>query len=176
VSTLVNGHSLKLHFCMFKRSERKHNSFFLSMFVGIFSINCKVYMLKVKHKSNFVLHVQNTQTSRMDSFCFFQTFFFKPNVHHSFWKLERILTLMIRRAKGLELMNFFYNPFEHICFKIVFDLKNYGFWKCGFNKSSSYICDRRHQCIIYMIWNQLVIKMYFYIKCSVKKGIWNTKF
>jgi hypothetical protein len=46
---------------------------------------------------------------------------------------------MIRRGKGLELM------------KIVFDLENYGFSKCGFNKSCSYICDRGHECIIYMI-------------------------
>jgi len=29
-------------------------------------------------------------------------------VHHSFQKLEKILTLMIRREKGLELMNFLY--------------------------------------------------------------------
>jgi len=31
-------------------------------------------------------------------------FFFLPNVHHSFLKLKRIVTLMIRKAKGLELM------------------------------------------------------------------------
>ncbi len=30
--------------------------------------------------------------------------FFLQNVHHSFFKLERILTLMIKKAKGLELM------------------------------------------------------------------------
>ncbi len=72
------------------------------------------------------------------SLFFFNVLFFKPNVHHSFWKLKRILTLIIR--KGFELMNcFFYNPFEHICLKNVFDLKNYGFWKCDFNKSCSYI-------------------------------------
>jgi hypothetical protein len=29
-------------------------------------------------------------------------------VHYSFSKLERILTLMIRRAKGLEFMNYFF--------------------------------------------------------------------
>ncbi len=44
------------------------------------------------------LHVQSTQTSRIDSL------FFLPNEHHSFWKLENILTLMIRRAKRFELM------------------------------------------------------------------------
>jgi hypothetical protein len=38
-----------------------------------------------------------------------------------------ILTLMTRRAKGLELMIFFCNPFEHIWFKNVFDPKPYGF-------------------------------------------------
>jgi hypothetical protein len=30
--------------------------------------------------------------------------------------------------------NYFYNPFEHIWFKSVFDLENYGFQKCDFNK------------------------------------------
>jgi hypothetical protein len=32
-------------------------------------------MLKVWHKSKMFLHVQNTQTSKMDSAYFFQTFF-----------------------------------------------------------------------------------------------------
>jgi len=35
---------------------------------------------------------------------FFKCHFFLPNLHHSFRKLEKILKLMIRRAKGLELM------------------------------------------------------------------------
>ncbi len=34
---------------------------------------------------------------------FLKRLFFLPNVHHFFSKLERILTLMIKRAKGLEL-------------------------------------------------------------------------
>jgi hypothetical protein len=47
-------------------------------------------------------------------------------------------------------MNFLNNnPFEHIWFKSAFDLENYRFWKCDFNKSYSY--DRGHECIIYMI-------------------------
>jgi hypothetical protein len=46
------------------------------------------------------------------------------------------------------LMNFFNNPFEHIWFKSAFDLENYEFWKYDFNKSYSYICDRRHEYII----------------------------
>ncbi len=36
----------------------------------IFSINYKVYILKVWHKSKIFLHVQSTQISRMDSFLF----------------------------------------------------------------------------------------------------------
>jgi hypothetical protein len=61
------------------------------------------------------LHVQITPTSKVDNPLFFS------NVHHSFWKLEKILTLMNRRAKGLELMSFFFNnPFEHIWFSKVF--------------------------------------------------------
>jgi hypothetical protein len=45
-ATQVDGHSLKLHFCMFERSQGKHNSLDYHNFFGIFSINCKVYMLK----------------------------------------------------------------------------------------------------------------------------------
>jgi hypothetical protein len=81
---------------------------------------------------------------------FFQTSFSLPNVHHSFFKLERILKLTIKNARGLELINCFYNPFEHIWLKSAFGLENYGVWKCGFNKSCSYICDKGHECIIYI--------------------------
>jgi hypothetical protein len=37
-------------------------------------------------------------------------------VHHSFLKLEKILTLMIRREKGFELMNYF----------VIIDLNTFG--------------------------------------------------
>ncbi len=51
------------------------------------------------------LHVQSTQTLKVDNPCFiFKHPFFLPNVHQSFLKLERISTLMIRRAKELELI------------------------------------------------------------------------
>jgi len=39
---------------------------------------------------------------------FSNIFFLIPNAHHSFLKLARILTLMVRREKGFELMIFFY--------------------------------------------------------------------
>jgi hypothetical protein len=46
---------------------------------------------------------------------------------------------------------YIYNQFEHIWFKCVFDPKNYGFWKYSLNKSCPYLCDKGHECIIYMI-------------------------
>jgi hypothetical protein len=49
-------------------------------------------------------------------------------VHHSFSKLERFLTLMIKRTKGIEIGEICpYNTFEHIWFKNVFCLENYEF-------------------------------------------------
>jgi hypothetical protein len=47
---------------------------------------------------------------------FFQWFYAIP-----FQKLETVLTLMIKRAKGIKIDEaFFYNTFEHILFKYVF--------------------------------------------------------
>jgi hypothetical protein len=80
---------------------------------------------------------------------------------------------LIRRAKGLE--NCFYNQFEHIWFKHVFDPENFGFWKCGINKSCSYLCDKGHEYIIYIIRNQFVVKMYLYLTWSAKLDFQNTK-
>ncbi len=91
---------------------------------------------------------------------------------HSFWKLERILTLIIGRAKIFELMKKKFTTnlsiFGSTC---AFDLENYGFWKYNFNKSCSYLCDRGHECIIYMIWNQFSIKIYSHLTCSVKMDV-----
>jgi hypothetical protein len=42
----MNGHSLKLHFCMLEISQVKHNSLDCHNFLGNIFINCKVYMLK----------------------------------------------------------------------------------------------------------------------------------
>ncbi len=118
----------------------------------IFSINFKVYMVKAWYNQKCFCMFK-TLKFQMDS-----PYFFLPNVHHSFWKLERILTLMIRRAKWWTNENCFFNLFEHIWFKCVFDPKNSGFWKCDLNKSYSYLCNRGHECIIYMIYNQFVVK------------------
>ncbi len=81
------------------------------------------------------------------------TFLFFYQMCTILFELERILTLMID-YKGKRTWideNCFNNPFEHLWFKVAFDPENYGFWKCDFNKSCSYICDRGHECIIHMI-------------------------
>jgi hypothetical protein len=50
-TTQVSGHSLNLYFCMFEKSQLKHNNLDCHKKFKIFSINGKVYMLKVWHKS-----------------------------------------------------------------------------------------------------------------------------
>jgi hypothetical protein len=45
-ATGMSGHSIKLHFCMFERSQVKHNSLDVIMFFRIFSINYKIYMFQ----------------------------------------------------------------------------------------------------------------------------------
>ncbi len=59
---------------------------------------------------------------------------------------------MIKKSKAIEIDEIhFYNTFEHIWFKHVFGPKNYEFWGCGFNKSYSFLCNKEHDSIIYMI-------------------------
>jgi len=47
--------------------------------------------------------------------------------------------------------NSFLNTFECICFKHPFDLENFEFWGCVFNKSHSFLCYSKHGCTIWMI-------------------------
>jgi len=57
------------------------------------------------------LHVQSTQTLKVDNPCVFSNIFF--------FKLERILKLIIIKAKGFELMKKKnHNIFEYIWFKM----------------------------------------------------------
>jgi hypothetical protein len=56
--------------------------------------------MQIDDVSRGFLHVQNNY-----GHCFFfQTSFFIINVHHSFSKLERILLLIIRKTKALEIV------------------------------------------------------------------------
>ncbi len=45
------------------------------------------------------LYAENTQTLKIDNLCFFQMSFFSTKCAPLFLKLERILILMIKRAK-----------------------------------------------------------------------------
>jgi hypothetical protein len=63
-----------------------------------------------------------------------------------------ILTLMIRRAKGLELMKIIFitnlNTFDS---NMLLILKMMDFKNVALTKNCSYLCDKGHECIIYMI-------------------------
>ncbi len=94
-ATQVNGHFLKLIFCMFEKSQGSFKCF------EIFFNNCKVHMFKAWHKSKIFLHVYNTQTLRMDNPCFLKVSFFfykmctillKIGMHFNIdnWKGKRI--------------------------------------------------------------------------------------
>ncbi len=69
------------------------------------------------------LHVQSTQTLRMDNPCFFYTSLFLTNVHHFFLKLESILILMIIREKKFELMIFLITHLSTFGSKVLLTLK-----------------------------------------------------
>jgi hypothetical protein len=80
----VNGHSLKLHLCMFDKSQMKHNSLDCqNVFWNIFH-QLQILHAKSLTQINFFLHVQSTQTSKMDNPWFFQTSVFLLSVHHYF--------------------------------------------------------------------------------------------
>jgi len=73
---------------MFEISQGNYNSLdYQKKKFGMFSINCKVYMFKVWHKSKKNLHVQNTQISRMDNLFFFPMSFFSTKCASFFFKI-----------------------------------------------------------------------------------------
>jgi hypothetical protein len=71
----VNGHFLKLHFCMFERSQMKHDSLdchdFLEYLLSFAKLTCSKF-----NTIQIFLHVQSTQTLRVKSLCFCQISFF----------------------------------------------------------------------------------------------------
>jgi hypothetical protein len=59
---------------------------------------------------------------------------------------------MIRRENGLELMKIIFITYlSTFGSKMFLTLKIMDFESVDFNRNCSYICDRRHKCIIYMI-------------------------
>jgi hypothetical protein len=98
------------------------------------------------------LHVWSTQSSKVDGLYFFLTSFFFTKCAPFLLKIGEDFNIDDYKCKRTWTNeNCLYSQFEHISFKHAFDLENYGFWKCDFNKSFSYLCDRGHECIIYMI-------------------------
>jgi hypothetical protein len=75
-ATKVSGHFLKLHFCMFEKSQGKHNSLNCDKFFRIFFINCKVYMFKASHKFNFFYMFKTVKAQEWTIFVFFKRLFF----------------------------------------------------------------------------------------------------
>ncbi len=78
--------------------------------------------------------------------------------------------MITRKAKLLKMMKIVFiinlNTFGS---KVILTLKIMDFFlQCAFNKSYSCLCDRGHECIIYMIQNQFVVKIYVYLKCNVE--------
>jgi hypothetical protein len=71
------------------------------------------------------LHVQSTQTLKVDNFCFFSNVFFCAKCAPFLLKIGEDFNIDVRRAKGFELMKNFLSTFEHISFKNVFEHENY---------------------------------------------------
>jgi hypothetical protein len=68
---------------------------------------------------------------------------------------------MIKRTKGVEIGGIhFHNTFECIWFKHAFGFDNHEFWRCVVNTSYTFLYDKNHGCIIYMMYNKNVV-----IKC-----------
>ncbi len=88
-----------------------------------------------------------------------------------------LLTLVIKGAKGFELMKIvFIINLSTFGSNVLLMLKIMDFENVALNKSYSYLCDRGRECIIYIISIQFVVKTYLYPTCSVKHGIQNIKF
>jgi hypothetical protein len=78
--------------------------------------------------------------------------FFFPNVHHFFSNLKRTLIWWLKEKKGIEIGEIeFYNIYWTPLVQIAFDSKNHKNWKSIFNKSYSFLYDKEHECIIYMM-------------------------
>ncbi len=98
-------------------------------FLEYFSWIAKFICLKLDTNEK-KLHVQITQTSKVDGPYFLKCPSFLSNVYHSLLKLRKFLRLMIKRSKGLELIKIFFitslNTFGLIMFLIlqIMDFEN----------------------------------------------------
>ncbi len=84
---------------------------------------------------------------------------------------------MIQIAKGIKIENFnFYSTFQHFGSNVVLAIKCMNFEDVFLIKSYSFLCEKTHDCTIYMMYNQGVVKNYFILKYYYKLGMQNGKF
>jgi hypothetical protein len=102
-ATQVRGHFLKLYFYMFERSQVKHNNLDFHKIFWNISLITKFTCSKFDTNQKCFFMFKALKPWEWIVLVFFKCPFFLPNMHHSFWKLEWILTL-IRKAKWLKLM------------------------------------------------------------------------
>jgi hypothetical protein len=100
----VSVHFLKLHFCMFEKSQVSIIIWIFIILLEYFSLITKLTCSKLETNQKCFCMFKAFKPWEWIVLVFFRCLFFLPNVHHFFWKLERILTLMTRRTKGLDLM------------------------------------------------------------------------
>jgi hypothetical protein len=103
--------------------------------------------------------------------------FFFPNMHHFFFKFEKNINLMIKREKRNwnwrnSILQHILNTFGsnlHLILKIT-----------KFENISStkviHLYDRKHECIIYMMYDQCIVKRYLNLEHNSKLGVKNAKF
>ncbi len=149
----MSGHSLKLHFCMFERSQVKHNSLDCHNFVwNIFHYLQSLHSQSLTQIINMFACLKHSNLESGQSLFFFSNVLF--SIKCASFLLKFVKDFNIDHYKGKRTWtdeNCFYNRFEHIWLKIAFDPNNYGFWKCAFNQSCSCLYDKGNECIIYMI-------------------------
>jgi len=125
-NTKVNGHFLKLHFCMFEKSfEWNIIIWIIIFFLEYFSSIAKFKCSKFDTNKKWFCMFKTVKLQEWTILIFFKHYFFFPNVHHFFWKLKRILTAIIKRTKGFELMKFndFTIHLSTFASKVFFTLK-----------------------------------------------------
>ncbi len=130
-------HSLKLNFCMFERSQlgRHNNLDYHKSFWNIFHQLQSVHAQSLTQIKKCFCLFKALKPQEWIIFGFFQTSFYSTKCAPFFLKIWKDFNINDYKSKRTWIdENYFYNPFEHICFKSVFDSKNYGLWKCGFRK------------------------------------------
>jgi hypothetical protein len=111
-TTQVSGHSLNYIFVCLKDHKWSIIVWIVIKILEYFSLIAKFTCSKLDTNKKCFCMFKAFKPQKWTILIFFKHFFFLPNVHRSFFKLKRILTLMIRSTKGLEFMILKKNQFE----------------------------------------------------------------